>query len=156
MVLSSAWRCCCGHCWPCRTRRPSLCSGGPSRICRGNNPTGVRSATCASSAPSRSSSRGSMAKTALGKAGVALECFSDAKLAFEGLGRAVRLAPGLEEFGEFVADAPRLAAEADAAGAWLAEVDRVTRGGEHGQPGLLELAGEVALGAGRPALGASY
>jgi cellulose synthase operon protein C len=96
------------------------------------------------------------AGVALGMAGVALECFSDAKLAFEALARAVHLAPQLERFSEFVADAPRLAAEVDAARAWLGEVEQVTRGGELGEPGLLELAGEIALGLGRTALGASY
>jgi Tfp pilus assembly protein PilF len=96
------------------------------------------------------------ARVVLGMARVALECFSDARLAFQALARAVRLAPELEELGEFVADAPRLAAEAAAAQDWLGDVEQVSRGGELGSLGLLELAGEIALGVGRTALGASY
>ncbi|HWO10351.1 MAG TPA: hypothetical protein VNN80_12750, partial [Polyangiaceae bacterium] len=96
------------------------------------------------------------ARVALGMASVALACFSDAKLAFEALSGAVRLAPALEELGELVAEAPRLAAEVGAAQDWLALVEVATEGGQYGSDGLLELAAEVALGVGRAATAASY
>lgn len=96
------------------------------------------------------------ARVALAMASVALSCFSDARLALEALSGAVALEPELDEFGEFVPEAARLAGEADAALAWLAGTDAETQQGDRGSLPLLELAAELAAALGRMGTAASY
>jgi tetratricopeptide (TPR) repeat protein len=96
------------------------------------------------------------ARVAISMAGVALGCFSDAKLALAALGGAVRLDTELEEYGDYVAEAGRLAAESDDARAWLIAVETATDGGLRGSLALLELASEVALALGHMGMAAGF
>ncbi len=96
------------------------------------------------------------ARVAIAMASVALSCFSDAKLAFDALAGAVALEPEVDEFAEFVPEVARLAAEAEAAQAWLVSVDGATLQGQRGSLALLELVSEVALALGRMGTAASY
>jgi cellulose synthase operon protein C len=88
------------------------------------------------------------AQTALRMVGVALGCFSDAKLALAALGGAVRLDVELDDYGDYVEEAGRLAEESEQARAWLLAVAAATDGGQRGSLALLELASEVALALG--------
>ncbi|MET0413253.1 MAG: hypothetical protein ABW217_18245, partial [Polyangiaceae bacterium] len=96
------------------------------------------------------------ARVALGMAGVALGCFSDAKLALAALTGAVQLEAEIDEYGDLVSEAPRLAGEPDDAEAWLTTVDVETALGERGSLALLELASEVALALGNMGTAAGY
>lgn len=96
------------------------------------------------------------ARVAIGMAQVALGCFSDAKLALAALTGAVRLDPEVDEYADYVPEAGRLAAEPEAARAWLLEVDQATAQGERGSIGLLELSSEVSLALGSMGVAASY
>jgi hypothetical protein len=96
------------------------------------------------------------ARVAISMAGVALGCFSDAKLALEALTGAVQLDAELDEYGDYVAEAGRLAAAADEARAWLAAVDAATDDGMRGSLALLELASEIALALGLMGTAASF
>ncbi|MEY2934038.1 MAG: hypothetical protein RL033_4787, partial [Pseudomonadota bacterium] len=95
-------------------------------------------------------------RVALAMASVALSCFSDARLALQAIGGAVALDPEADEFGELIAEAPRLAAEKQAAEAWLAAAEAGTNGGQRGSLGLLELIAEVALALGRHGVAAGF
>jgi tetratricopeptide (TPR) repeat protein len=88
------------------------------------------------------------ARVALAMASVALSCFSDARLTLQALAGAVSLDPEVDEFAEFVAEAARLGADADAARAFLDHVSTSTRWGERASGPLLELCTELAASMG--------
>jgi tetratricopeptide (TPR) repeat protein len=96
------------------------------------------------------------ARVALAMASVAVGCFSDAKLALSALTGAVHLEPEIDDFGDFVSESARLAAEPDDAEAWLTTVDVETDQGQRGSLALLELASEVALALGSMGRAAGY
>ncbi len=94
-------------------------------------------------------------RVAISMASVALSCFSDARLALTALGGAVKLDPDADDFGEFVAEVPRLVTDAEAAKEWLATVDVATDKGVRGSPSLLELAADTAAALGQSGMAAS-
>jgi hypothetical protein len=95
-------------------------------------------------------------RVALALAGVALSCFSDARLALQAIGGAIALDPEADEFADLIPEAARLASEPEAAEAWLEAAQTGTNGGERGSLGLLELIAEVALALGRFGIAAAF
>jgi tetratricopeptide (TPR) repeat protein len=88
------------------------------------------------------------ARVAIAMASVALSCFSDARLTLQALAGAVSLDPEVDEFAEFVPEAARLGADAEAARGFLDHVSASTSWAERGSGPLLELCSELATALG--------